>query len=229
MSPARMFLQGVRDGAPFVLVIVPFGLVFGVVGTGAGLDLAQVLGFSFLVVAGASQLTAVQMIADNAPAVIVVLTALAVNMRMAMYSASLAPHLGAAPLWQRALVAYVLVDQAYAVSHARFDATPDLPLSGKLAYFFGTCALVVPLWMVSTLVGAVGGTLIPGWLPMDVMVPITFLSLIAPALRTLAHVAAAMTSVLATLALGFLPYNTGLLVAAVLAMAVGVLVERARA
>lgn len=228
MNQRHAFLNGLRDGAPFVLVIVPFGAVFGVVGTGAGLDLAAVLGFSVLVVAGASQLAAVQMIADNAPAVIVIVTALAVNLRMAMYSASLTPHLGAAPVWKRALAAYVLVDQSYAVSHARFESAPQAPVAQKYAYFFGTCALIVPLWVAATWAGAVMGDLIPDWMPVEAMVPITFVSLIAPALRTLAHVAAAMTSVVGTLAFSFLPYNTGLLVAAALAMAAGVAVERVR-
>ena len=40
---------------------------------------------------------------------------LAVNLRMAMYSASLVAHLGPARLWQRALVAYLNVDQTYAL------------------------------------------------------------------------------------------------------------------
>jgi len=56
-------------------------------------------------------------------------------------------------------------------------------------------------------------------------VPITFLALTAPMLRTPAHVAAAVVSVAGTLALTVMPYGTGLLVAAVVAMAVGVAVE----
>ena len=100
------FLRGAKAGAPFLLVIGPFALLFGVVGTEAGLNLAQVMGFTVLVIAGASQFTAVQLMADNAPTLIVLATALAVNLRMAMYSASIAPWIGAAPLCARLLAAY---------------------------------------------------------------------------------------------------------------------------
>ena len=50
--------------------------------------------------------------------------------------------------------------------------------------------------------------------------------MVAPALRTLAHIAAAVTSVVLALALGFIPLNLGLLAAAVAAMMVGAEVER---
>ena len=85
------YLAGVRDGLPFILMAAPFATVFGVAATDAGLTLAQVMGFSVLVIAGASQFAAVQMMADNAGIALVLFAALAVNLRMAMYSASLGP------------------------------------------------------------------------------------------------------------------------------------------
>lgn len=214
-----------RAGAPFLLVIGPFALLFGVVGTEAGLNLTQVMGFSFLVVAGASQFAALQLLADNAPTLIVLATALAVNLRLAMYSASLAPWLGEAPFWKRALAAYALVDQAYAVSILEYERRPQLPISERLSYFFGSFAILAPFWYLLTLIGAIGGAAIPPEFALDFAVPITFLALFAPALRTLAHLAAALTSILVALLLAGLPYSTGLLVAAALAMAVGSLVE----
>ena len=220
-----IYLQGVRDGAPFVLVVVPFALLFGVVGTEAGLNLAEVMGFSVLVIAGAAQFTALQLMVDEAPTLVVLATALAVNLRMAMYSASLTPYLGHAKLWQRAAVAYLLVDQSYALSHLRYETEPDMTLSARLRYFFGVITPVAPGWYAASFVGAVAGGAIPPEFALDFAVPITFLAMIAPALRTLAHVAAAVVSVVGTLVLFWLPYGTGLLVAAVLAMMVGAQVE----
>ncbi|WP_212524951.1 AzlC family ABC transporter permease [Actibacterium sp. MT2.3-13A] len=216
---------GLRHGAPFVLVIVPFALLFGVVGTEAGLNLAEVMGFTVLVIAGASQFAALQLMTENAPTVIVLATALAVNLRMAMYSASLVPHLGAAPLWKRALIAYLLVDQSYAVGHAYFEKHPEMPLSARMAYYFGVVSPVFPLWYAFTLVGGLVGQSIPPEFALDFALPITFLALIAPALRTVAHVAAAGVSVALGLALAGLPYNSGLLIAALGAMITGAQVE----
>ncbi len=223
--PRRAFWQGLRDGGPFILIVGPFGLVFGVVATEAGLNVVQTMAFSIAVIAGAAQLAAIQLMVDDAPTLIVLVTALAVNLRMAMYSASLVPHLGAAPLWQRALIAYLMVDQAYATSFLRYERDPGLSLQAKVAYYFGVITLVAPVWYLGTLAGALLGEAIPASIPIGAAVPIAFLALIGPMLRTLAQVAAVLVSVLGTLALGFMPYNTGLLVAALAAMATGAAVE----
>ncbi len=225
-SPKSTYLHGVLDGAPFVLVVVPFAALFGVVANEAGLKLVEIMGFSVLVIAGAAQFTAVQLMRDGAPVLVVLATALAVNLRMAMYSASLAPYLGRARLWQRALVAYLLVDQSYLLAVSRYEARPEMPMAQKLAYFFGVVTPVAPAWYGATFAGAVLGAAIPPEFALDFGLPITFLAMIAPMLRTLAHVAAAASSVVAALALAWMPYGTGLLVAALLAMAVGAEVER---
>ncbi len=227
------FWTGVRDGAPFFLVIAPFSLLFGVAATEAGLDVVESLMFSVVVIAGASQFTALQLMVDQAPTFIVLATALAVNMRMAMYSASLTPHLGAAPVWQRALVAYFLVDATYACAITRFEREPDWSLPDKVAYFMGAVLPVCPVWYILTIVGALIGRGMPDWLALDFAVPICFLAMIAPMLRTVPHLAAALASIVLSLLLAGVPYGLGLLIAAGLAMAVGaqteLWVERRRA
>lgn len=225
-SPGADFRRGARAALPFVIVVAPFGLLFGVVGTEAGLDIPQVMGFTVLVIAGASQFTALQLMADGAPTLIVVASALAVNLRMAMYSASLAPYLGGAPFWQRALAAYMNVDQTYALGHTEYEARPEMTPAQRMAFFFGTATPIIPVWVASTAAGIWVGAALPPALGLDLAVPITFLALIAPALRTLAHVAAAVTSVVMAIVLGFLPWNLWLLAAGLAAMIVGAEVER---
>lgn len=226
MSSTRSaYWRGFRNGAPFILVVVPFGVLFGVVATEAGLNLVEVMSMSALVIAGAAQFAALALMQENAPTVIVLATALAVNLRMAMYSASLAPYLGGAPVWKRALAAYFLVDQTYAVSVVEFETRTAMTLPERLAFFFGSVTPICPCWIASTFAGAVLGAAIPPEFALDFAVPITFLAITAPMLRTAAHVAAAAVSVAVSLALAFLPYNLWLLVAAVLAMMVGAQVE----
>jgi predicted branched-subunit amino acid permease len=226
-SPKAAFRRGVRAGLPFVIVVGPFGLLFGVVATEAGLDLAATLGMSVLVVAGAAQFTALQLMIDQAPTLIVILNALAVNLRMAMYSAALTPHLGAAPLKARALAAYVLTDQTFAAALAAYERRESTPAE-KLAFFFGSAAPVVPVWFGATVAGALLGQSIPSDYALDFAVPITFLAIAAPMVRTLAHLVAATVSVVGALAFGWVPYSGGLLIAAALAMLAGAEVERRR-
>lgn len=76
-----------------------------------------------------------------------------------------------------------------------------------------------------TYVGATAGSLIPAHWPLDFAVPVTFLAMIAPMLRTRAHAAAALVSVVAALAFSGLPSGTGVLAAAPFGMAAGAAVE----
>lgn len=219
------FLRGIGTGLPFVLVIAPFGALFGVVATEAGLNLAETMGFTALVIAGAAQFTALQLMSENAPVLVILATSLAVNLRMAMYSASLVPWLGGAPLWKRAVIAYMTVDQTYACSVAEYEAKPDLSLSQRIAFFAGVSLPIVPLWYAATLVGALVGAGIPESFALDFALPITFIAMLGPMLRTLAHLSAALVSVVLALALSDLPAGVGLLLAGVAAMITGAVVE----
>ena len=219
------YWAGVRDGLPFIVMVVPFALLFGVVGIEAGLSMAQTMSFSVLVIAGASQFAALQLMLENAAIGFVLLAALAVHLRMAMYSAALAPHLGAAPFWQRALVGYLNFDQSYMASIAKYEDNPQMTLPAKVAYFLGVALVISPLWCVFTYIGARLGATVPADIEIAIILPIAFLSMVAPMLKSLAHVAAAFVSLIVAISLAGLPAGSGLLIAAVCAMLTGVVVE----
>ncbi|MBT0958031.1 AzlC family ABC transporter permease [Alphaproteobacteria bacterium KMM 3653] len=220
------FWQGARAALPFTFVVAPFGLLFGVLAAEAGLDLFQIMGFTVLVVAGAAQFTALTLMLDDAPTLIILTTSLAVNLRMAMYSAALTPHLGKATIWQRAFAAYTLTDQAYALSTVKFEDGVFETLGQKLAFYFGTALPIIPLWYGSSFLGAAIGQSIPAGYPIDFIFPVAFIAMVAPALRTLPHIVAAFVAVTASLLLGWVPYSGGVIVAALLAMAAGAETER---
>lgn len=219
--------RGLAHGAPFVLVISPFALLFGVVAAEAALSLAQIMGFSALVIAGSAQFAALSMLVENAPLWAVLSTALAINLRMAMYSAALVPHLGAAPLWQRALVSYMNFDQTYAASIAEYERRPDMSTAQKVGYYFGIATPIVPAWYGFTLLGALLGARIPESWALDFALPIMFIALLGPMVRTVPHLMAAIVSVIVALALSGLPAGLGLLIAAAAAMVTGALAETA--
>ncbi|WP_380054855.1 AzlC family ABC transporter permease [Falsihalocynthiibacter sp. SS001] len=219
------FLRGLRDGSPFLLVGAPFAMLFGVVATEAGLDVLHVMSFSVLVIAGAAQFTAVSLMAEDAPTFIILATSLAVNLRMMMYSASMVPYIGKAPLWQRGFISYILIDQGYSVSISEFERNPKMTIPERIAFFTGSMALLTPVWYIFTYIGAKVGTGIPPEYALDFALPITFLAMVGPMLRTLAHVAAAAVSIVLSLTLNFMPAGTGLLLAAFVAMMVGARIE----
>lgn len=221
----RAFWRGYRDCAPFILIVVPYSMLFGVVARDAGLDLLQTMSMSVLVIAGASQFTALALLKDQAPVFVALLAALAVNLRMAMYSAALVPHLGHARLGTRALMAYLMVDQAFAVAVNRYEKPPKMSPSEKVAYYFGCMMLICPAWYGCTLLGALLGRAIPPELSLDFAVPVCFIALTAPLIRSLPHAIAAAVATLASLVFAGLPWSLGLFVAAFLAMISGAQAE----
>ena len=221
-------LRGALSTLPFVIVLVPFALLFGVVATEAGLNVAETMGFSVLVIAGAAQFTAIQLMSENAPVWIVLAASLGVNLRMAMYSAALQPHLGELPLRKRAFASYTLFDQNFATASVEFEDSPDQTVLDRYLFLMGGAIPMFPLWISFTWIGAVAGDLIPEWLELDFALPILFLAIVAPMLKTLAHLGAAFTSIVVALLLGFLPSGTGVLLAGLCAMAVGAEIERRR-
>lgn len=223
--PRAAFWQGFKSGAPFILVVIPFATLFGVVAQEAGLSVLQLMSMSVLVIAGAAQLTALALLSEHAPTMIILITALAVNMRMAMYSAAMVPHIGKASLATRLWISYFLVDQSFAISIQKYEDQPDMSLGNKVAFFFGTITPIAPLWYGATLVGALLGSKIPPEFSLDFAVPICFIAITGPMLRTPAHYVAALVSVSVALALAWVPYSMGLLVAAVLAMIAGAQTE----
>lgn len=214
MTPRQAFWRGYFDTAPFLLIIVPFSMLFGVVAREAGLDLVQTISMAVLVIAGASQFTALALLQDHAPVFVALLAALAVNLRMALYSAALVPHVGHAPLRVRALMAYLMVDQAFAVAVRKYEENPDMTRAAKVAYYFGTMALVCPLWYAFTFLGAVLGTAIPPAFSLDFAVPVCFIALLGPLLRSMPHVIAAFVAAVASLVFAWVPWSLGLIVAA---------------
>ncbi|MDC0135078.1 AzlC family ABC transporter permease [Sulfitobacter sp.] len=219
------YRQGIIDSSPFILVIIPFASLFGVLASEAGLSVVETMAFSIVVIAGAAQFTALQLMQENAPTVIVLISALAVNLRMAMYSASLTPYIGAAPLWQRALCAYLTVDQSYVVGVSKFEREPDMTVAARVSYFLGAVTPIVPLWYLFTYVGAVLGAQIPDSWALDFAIPITFLAMIAPMFRTAAHVVAALIAVVVALLAAGVPYSLGLIIAGIAGMMAGAQTE----
>jgi 4-azaleucine resistance transporter AzlC len=221
-SRRESFSEGVRAVAPVLVGIVPFGLVAGAAAVEVGLSGLQAVGLSVVVFAGAAQLGAIDLLGGDAPLAVVVVTALVINLRMLMYSASIAPHFRDAATRWRAGLAYLLTDQAYALSVTRFGA--DRPVR-KRWYYLGAALPLWAVWQVCTVAGVVVGARVPDSLPLSFAVPLTFLALLVPAVTDrAAGVAATVGGVGAVVGAG-LPLNLGLIAGALGGVVAGLLVE----
>ena len=219
------FVTGMKHAVPLLLGVIPFGMIVGVTAAGAGLSTLEASAMSILVFAGAAQLAALDLISAGAAAPIVWLTAALVNARFVMYSASLAPHWQRLSMAWKSLMAYALTDQAYALAILRYEQHEP---SDPRAYYLGISILLWTTWQTTTVIGAVLGARIPPSWSLDFAVPLIFLSLLAPVIRDKAGAsAAAGAGVIAVAAMG-LPFNMGLMIAALSGILVGTLVEMRR-
>jgi 4-azaleucine resistance transporter AzlC len=215
------FWRGMRAFIPLVPGVVPFSMVAGIAAVQAGFTPAESIAFSLIGYAGSAQLIASQMVTSHAPTVLIVLSSLIVNLRFAMYSASLLPLFVGVPLPRRWLLAYGLTDQAYAVTMGRPVTEPS-----PAAYYAGAAALMWLTWQSGTAVGALVGAKIPSTWPLDFAVPLSFIALLVPVLQRRPQVFAAIVSAVVAVAAHGLPFRLNLILGAVCGVAVGQLMQR---
>ncbi len=198
--------------------MVPFGFIVGLTAVQVGLGLPGAVVFSVVVYAGAAQLAALNLLGAGASLPVVVATALVINVRFLLYSASLAPHLAQQSRCRRLLAAYLLTDQAYAVSLVCFRDRLD-PRS-RWRFYLGAAVAMWLTWQASTVAGALGGGTVPASVPLDFAVPLAFLALLIPNVTDRPTLAAALVA--GTVAVAAAPLGSGALpLAAVSGVVVG--------
>ncbi|MDO8964413.1 MAG: AzlC family ABC transporter permease [Coriobacteriia bacterium] len=215
----QSMIAGARDVAPILLGIVPFGLVAGAAVIQAGFGLAEAVGMSLFVNAGASQIVATTLFGEGAPLFVVLGTALVVNARMFIYSTSIAPVLADASPRLRPLLGHMLVDQNYATTMTRGRFREDVDV---VAYYIGCWLALASVWQLSSIAGALLGSFIPTSWQLDFAVPLVFLALLAPTLKDrLSITVAVVTGISAAILVPIMPMQTGLLVAMLIGMITG--------
>jgi predicted branched-subunit amino acid permease len=226
-GPRADLAAGFAAGAPLVAGVLPFALIYGALARELGLSLAQAAGMSLFMFAGAAQLVFLNLWSHGAPLAALMAAGLVINLRLAMYSASLAPHLaGAGPL-RRHCAAYFLTDESYGASLGRFLSRRPQPESAFL-FFLGTAGPCWLSWQAGGVAGYLAGALIPESAErlLGLAVPLIFLALLAPLVARGPRLTAALTAMAAAVAGAKLPLNLGLIAAAILGPAAGLAHQR---
>jgi 4-azaleucine resistance transporter AzlC len=217
------FIAGIRAFMPTSMSILPFGIVCGAAAVSAGMDALQAAAMSILIFAGSAQIAASQLYANSAPWLVILATGVIINLRFLMYAASLSQHFGRLARRQQALIAYLLTDQAFAVTSVHASGRSD---PRHLHWFYlGFGAATWLCWQTATVAGIVLGNLVPANWSIDFIVPLTFIAMLVPLLTDLALICAAIAGGLAAVFL-VLPLKLNLIVAALLGISVGLFVER---
>ena len=217
------FFNGIKAELPILIAVIPFGMIYGVLGLDAGLTAVQVQAMSVIVFAGSAQFIMAQLFAIHTPVLIIILTAFLINLRHALYSASVAPYVKHLPASWRGILAYLLTDEAYAVSIIHYRQPTDIKY--KQWFFLGSGLAVWGTWQISTAAGIFVGSLIPPTCPLDFFIPLTFIALVVPNLDDWPSAIAALTGGLVSVIAFGLPFSLGLIVAALAGIGVGMLTE----
>jgi len=216
-------LHGIRDELPILIGVLPFGMIYGVSALSAGIPASIAQAMSCIVFAGSAQFVIAQLIRSGTPSLVVILTAFIVNIRHMLYSASVAPYTRKLhPLW-RWLLAYLMTDEAYAVTISHYQQPGDD--TQKHWYFLGAGLALWTTWQLSTAAGIFLGGQIPASWSLDFTSTLTFIALVVPALKDHASTTAALTAAITALLAIALPLKLGIAVAALAGIAAGLTVE----
>ncbi|MDA0377817.1 MAG: AzlC family ABC transporter permease [Proteobacteria bacterium] len=215
MKKITVFKKGFMDVIPLTIPVIPFGVIYGVVGVELGLSPLVTFAMSFIIFAGSSQIAFVQLYTAGASPLVMISSVLAINSRHFLYSAVLAQYLNKLNLYWKILLSYLMTDQAFSVSLSYFKKNQKKTFSHY--HMLGSGFTLWLLWQISTLSGIVLGNVIPEALGLEFAIPLTFLSLIIAELKKYDH----LLIIIISGAISLVTYNFPLKVYIILSAFVG--------
>lgn len=210
------FARGFRSILPIISGIIPFGAVMGSAFADAKLSFWHAMLMDTVVYAGAAQLASIELMKVQAAIAVVVVTGLIINLRFLLYSAALSPYLKDASGPIKFICAFALTDQSYAAMSANQDSFQTN--ADAVEFYLGTAFCMQLAWHGSVIAGFVFGNFAPAALGLEFAIPLSFVALLVPTLKTTKHVAVALFSSTLSLVLFHLPLRTGLIGTALLSI-----------
>ncbi len=217
------FRAGVIECLQLIPSYVPFGLVCGVAAVQAGLGEWGAVALATFAFAGSSQAVLTQFLSGGAPMLIAIASGLVVNLRMAVYSAAISSRIAGATRKERVLWAAFLVDQTFISNEARHQRGGHM--EHPLAFYLGCALTLWPWWVLMNAIGAFAGAKLPTSWQLDFTIPLSFVAMVVPLLKSRGQIVAATAGGVAGVLLYAMPLKTGLIVACVFGTCVGMLVD----
>ena len=214
------------DAVPLIVGGIPFGIIFGTLALNAGLDVWQTIGMSSIVFAGSAQFVAIGMLAAGTSIGFIIATTLIVNLRHLIYAASMLPHVKHLGQRWRIPLGFLLIDEVFAATYPRYlNHAQD---KNNHWHYLGVGVAFYISWNIATVIGIFFGSTIPGiesW-GLDFAMSATFIGMVIPHLINKPMIAAVLTSAVLSIITYGLPHKIGLVISAIVAMAVGYYLEQ---
>lgn len=213
LSRVRSLDPATRDVAAASIalgaIVGVFGVVFGVGAVAAGGTVAQACAMSLLVFTGASQFTAVSVVAGGGTTGSALSGAMLLAARNGVYGLAVSRDI-VGGLGRRLVAAQLTIDESMAMATAQ-----DTPAHRRAAFWI-TGGSVYVFWNLGTLLGAlVGSAIDPFRFGLDAAFPAGFVAMVAPHLRTpLGRRAGVLGGLICLVTIPFVPVGLSILCAA---------------
>jgi predicted branched-subunit amino acid permease len=170
-------MRGFLAMLPLWTGAIPVGLAYGLAAKSAGLDAIEAQLMSLLVFSAAAQISAVALLDDGAPVVILLATTLLLNVQLLLLG--LAAGRETRPSWAGRLTgAFFLTEGAYGVAAGIGRLTLPSLIGAGVSMYTG--------WNIGTALGLTAGNAIPDprGIGIDLVAPLAFLAVLVPLVRT---------------------------------------------
>jgi len=218
----KTLTKGITDVSPLMIPVVPFGIIYGVIGMELGFSAYMTLGMSIIIFGGASQIVLLQLFSGGASSLVILSSIGAVNARHVLYGAVLSEHLSELKLFWKIILSYVMTDQAFAVSNNYFKKNDKD--SNQHYHLLGSGFTCWTIWQISTILGIVLGSVVPEELGLSFTISLTFLALLISDFRKFKNIIVMLVSgLVATIGFNIIPFKAYIIVAALTALVVATL------
>ena len=218
----KTLTKGIVDVSPLMIPVVPFGIIYGVIGMELGIGPYMTLGMSIIIFGGASQIVLLQLFSGGASSLVIMSSVAAVNARHILYGAVLSEYISSLRLSWKIILSYVLVDQAFAVSNIYFKKNKND--KNKHYHLLGAGFTCWTIWQISTILGIVLGSIVPDELGLSFTISLTFLALLISDFRKFKNIIVMLVSgIVATIGYNIIPFKAYIIVAALSALFVALL------
>ncbi|MDC7713655.1 AzlC family ABC transporter permease [Vogesella sp. LYT5W] len=215
---------GMRDYTPPAIGLLPWATATGMAMHGAGLSFAESMGMSIIVYGATAQLGTLPLLVSGASYWLIFCTALILNLRFLIFSATLSPVFSGTRRRVRCLAGYLMSDGVMAAFSARLLAEPDK--DKRLGLYFGPSLMNWVIWQLFTVIGILAGASLPGHWPIGFLATISLLTLTTPMVSNMPMAAAAAVTAAVLIVLHTLPFRLGFLLAIIAGMLAGYVVEQ---
>ena len=205
------FLRGFIALLPLWIAAIPSGIAYGVAARGTGLSAVEAQLMSLLVFSAAAQVGSLALLGGQLPGALLVGTAMILNAQLLLLGLTAGRR--TRPRWRaRLLAAFFLTDGAFAVAAGQGRL--------RLSVLIGAGMSMYTAWNAGTAIGPIaGGALLAvRGLGIDFVLPLIFLALLVPLVRSRPALAVALIAGLGTIILArMIPAGLAVLVAGIAA------------